>query len=138
MPVVTYKGVAPMLAAARAAMGVAVAQSAEALVAKAQAETPVDTGTLRASIHVESVDASATEVTAKVATGGEASDYAVAVHEGSAPHLIKGNPYLAFNGVVVRSVNHPGNAPTKFLERPLIEHRALHQAVCSAAMRGAF
>lgn len=140
MPIVTYKGIAPMLAASRAAMAVAVAQSAEALVGKAQAATPVDTGTLRASIHVADVETGATEVTAKVATGGEASDYAAFVHEGTGPHKItaKEGKALAFNGIVVKSVNHPGTTGVKFLEGPLIDHRALHQAICAAAMRGAF
>lgn len=138
MPIVTYKGIAPMIARAQAAMGEAVEQSAEALVAKAQAATPVDTGTLRASIHVQEVNRSASMVSAKVGTGGEASGYAEFVHEGTDPHVIRGNPYLAFNGVVVRSVNHPGTPATKFLEGPLIDHRALHIAICQAAWSGAF
>lgn len=138
MPIVTYKGVAPLIAAGQAAMRTAVVQSAEQLAGKCQAAAPVDTGTLRGSIHVTDVQVSAMEVKAKVATGGEASEYAVMVHEGTGPHVIHGHPYLAFNGIVRRSVNHPGTPAVKYIEGPLIGHAALHKAVCAAAWAGAF
>lgn len=138
MPIVTYKGVAPMIAAMQAAMATGVVQSAESFVGKAMAATPVETGTLRASIHVEDVNVGANEVTAKVSTGGESSEYALFVHEGTGPHKITGNPFLAFNGIVVRSVNHPGTTAYKFMERPLIEHRPVHAAIIAAAAAGAF
>ena len=47
-------------------------------------------------------------------------DYAWYVHHGTAPHTIRGNPYLAFSwkgqNVVFRSVWHPGTAPRPFLK----------------------
>lgn len=138
MPIVTYIGLGPILARGMAAIGEGVVQSAESFVGKAMAETPVDTGTLRGSIHVEDVNVGGSEATAKVSTGGEASEYAVFVHEGTGPHEIRGHPVLAFDGIVVTKVNHPGTRAFKYLERPLIAHRAVHQAVISAAARGAF
>jgi HK97 gp10 family phage protein len=101
MPIVTYRGIAPIMGKMRAGMAKGVTQAAEDLVGKAQAAAPVETGTLRASIHVEGVEQSATEVKAKVATGGESSEYALYQHEGTS----RGVP------------------ATKFLERPLIENR---------------
>lgn len=137
MPIVTYKGVAPMIAAMQAAMATGVTQSAEMFVGKAMAATPVDTGTLRASIHVEDVNVGGNTVTAKVSTGGESSEYALYVHEGTGPHKIEGHPFLAFNGVVRRSVNHPGTAAVPFMAGPLMEHRSTHNAIVAAAVAGA-
>lgn len=77
MPEVRLIGSAAIIARGMAGVQAAVAQSAEALAADAGAQAPVDTGTLRASIHVQSVEASGTEVKATVSTGGEASEYAV-------------------------------------------------------------
>lgn len=91
-------------------------ESCEDLVGKAQERTPVDTGTLRASIHVESVVSSGFTVRGTVATGGEANEYAVYQHEGTS----RGVP------------------ATKFLEGPLIEHAPVYQAAMAAAARGQF
>jgi len=50
--------------------------------------------------------------------------YAIFVHEGTKPHVIQGNPILAFNWgngpngagtYFFRSVHHPGTKPNKFL-----------------------
>ena len=75
----------------------------EGVVADAKAETPVDTGTLRASGHVvaPAVRASRTNsVTVRAGFGGGAAGYAIYVHERLDTH-------------------HPvGNA--KFLERPFL------------------
>ena len=138
MPIVTYKGIAPLIAKAQAAMAEGCLQSAESFVGKAMAATPVDTGTLRASIHVDDVNMGGSSVSVRVATGGESSEYALFVHEGTGPHKIEGHPFLAFNGIVRRSVNHPGTQAFKFMEKPLIEHRATHNAIVAAAVRGVF
>jgi hypothetical protein len=94
----------------------AVTESCEDLVGKAMAATPVDTGTLRASIHVESVEVSAFSVTGTVATGGEANEYAIYQHEGTS----RGVP------------------ATKFLEGPLIAEAPVYRAALEAAARNAY
>lgn len=116
-----YVGDAVLTQLGRNAVKQAVTEAAEDLVAQAQAVTPVETGTLKASIHVESVsgrgsNASAAVYTAIVATGGEANDYAVYVHEGTS----RGVP--AF----------------KFIENPLIENRPVYLEAMKRAARGAY
>lgn len=135
-----YVGEAALIAKAMTAMVEAVTESAEDLVGKAMEAAPVDTGTLRASIHVEDVSVGGMSVTATVATGGEASEYAIPVHEGSAPHIIvpRTKKALAFGGIVVKSVHHPGAAPTKFLEGPLLANRPVYVAAMAKAARGEF
>jgi HK97 gp10 family phage protein len=115
MPQVTYVGSAALMARGMAAVRPAVVQSAETLASTAQSMAPVDTGTLRASIHVNDVQSSATEVTAKVSTGGEASEYAEYQETGTSK--MAAQPYM-------------GPA--------VIAHGPLHKAVCEAAWKGAF
>lgn len=91
-----------------------VTQVAEDFVGQAQAATPVDTGTLRASIHIESVTSGGSSVTATVSTGGEA-DYAIYVHEGT--YKMAGRPFMA---------------------QTLIENRAVYEEVMARALRGKF
>lgn len=88
-----YVGTATMLAKAQAALTRAVTLAAEDLVAQAQSQTPVDTGTLKASEHVQRVSVSGTSVEAVVATGGEANEYAFFVHEGTTRMVAR--PFLA-------------------------------------------
>ncbi len=104
MPIIRYAGIMPVFEHAKQQVKDAVQQSAEDLVSQAQAAAPVDTGTLRASIHVGDVTESLTSIEAKVETGGESSDYAMYVHEGTS----RGVP------------------ATKFLERPLIDNQAVY------------
>lgn len=79
-------------------------------------------GQLRNSI-VKRVEQNPKGVVVKV--GVWTVKYAYWVHEGAPPHKIeaKKSNYLVFmgrNGVVfTKSVNHPGNAPNRFLERAL-------------------
>jgi HK97 gp10 family phage protein len=93
----------------------AVVDSAEDLVGKSQANTPVDTGTLRAGQHVDSISETATSVTARVATGGESDEYAIFVHEGT--YKMAGRPFMA-------------NA--------LIDNRAVYVEAIKRAARGAY
>jgi hypothetical protein len=136
----SYIGEAALIAKAMAAVTEAVTLSAEDLVAQAMAATPVDTGTLKASIHVDDITVGALEVTARVATGGESSEYAIPVHEGSGPHIIvpRSKKALAFGGIVVKSVHHPGAAPNKYLEGPLLANRPVYVAAMRRAAAGAF
>lgn len=103
-----YVGDAFLIQKGRQALAEAINEAAEDLVGKAQQVTPVDTGTLKASIHVDreasAAAGGATQMSARVATGGEANDYAIYVHEGTS----RGVP--AF----------------KFLEGPLLEHRGTY------------
>lgn len=140
MAVFRYIGYPALQARAMGALTAAVTQSAEHLAGAAQAAAPVDTGTLRASIHVEGVSVGAASVEARVATGGESSHYAVFVHEGTGAHVIRprNGKALAFGGIVVRSVNHPGTRAYKFLEGPLLAGRPVYLAAMAAAARGAF
>lgn len=116
MPIFTYIGSPALMAKAARAAGNGVEQAAEHLVGASQAAAPVETGTLRASIHVQGIERSGTEVTATVATGGEANEYAVYQHEGTS----RGVP------------------ATKFLEGPLIANRGLYEQFMQQAMRSAF
>lgn len=109
---VTYIGLAALTAKGRAAVKQAVTEAAEDLVGRAQEATPVDTGTLRASIHVDSVSS----FTAIVATGGEASEYAIPQHEGTS----RGVP------------------ATKYIEGPLIASRPVYLEAMRRAARGEF
>lgn len=77
-----YVGLPLLLDKGRDALKQAVTDACEDLVRAAQEKTPVDTGTLRASIHVDSVTVQGNGVTGVVATGGEA-DYAIYVEEGT-------------------------------------------------------
>lgn len=88
-----YIGTAALLGRGRAAIREAVVDSAEDLVSQAQDRTPVDTGNLKASIHVASVVGAGLGVEATVATGGEANEYAIYVHEGT--YKMVGRPFLS-------------------------------------------
>lgn len=93
MPEVRYVGSAALIARATSAIVAAVTESAEDLVGEAQSRTPVDTGTLKASIHVDGVHVGTGEISARVATGGEANEYAVFVHEGT--RKMAARPFLS-------------------------------------------
>lgn len=89
----TYVGLGVLTAKAINAVEQAVTESAEDLVNQSQSITPVDTGTLKASLHVASVESGGTSVTARIATGGEANEYALFVHEGT--YRMTARPFLA-------------------------------------------
>lgn len=116
MPQVAYIGLPALIAKGMNALEDAVGKAAEDLQGRAQAEAPVDTGTLRASIHVEGPTSGGMSVEAKVATGGESSEYAAFQHEGTS----RGVP------------------ATKFLERPLIQMAPVYRAYIEQAMRSAY
>lgn len=139
MPEVSYVGLGALEARAMAALAEGVGKAAHDLEGRAKGATPVDTGTLRASIHTDGPHAGGMSVTAKVQTGGEASGYAVYVHEGTGPHKITAHGGgLAFNGIVRKSVNHPGTPAFKYLESPLIQMTPVYLAYLQAAVARAF
>ncbi len=115
MPNVVYIGLPAMISKGQQAVMDAVGKAAFDLQGKAQEKTPVDTGTLKASIHVEGPFMSGNTAEAHVATGGESSEYAIYVHEGTS--RIK-----AF----------------KFIELPLLEEAPVYQEYISRAARDAF
>lgn len=120
MPQVTYIGLPALLKRGADALESALDTAAEDLVGRAQAEAPVDTGTLRASIHVaggtRAGNASSRSRSRTVATGGESSEYAIFQHEGTS----RGVP------------------ATKFLEVPLLGMAPVYRAYLERAMRSAF
>ena len=113
MPSVSFVGVAVIQARAVQACTRAVGEAAEDLVGKAQPLARVDTGTLRASIHVESISPSGNGATAKVSTGGESSEYAFFQHEGtrymSGTHYLE-QALLQNAGVYVQHLEDAANA----------------------------
>jgi hypothetical protein len=117
-----YIGFAALRAKAMAALEQAVNETAEDLVGKSQAATPVVSGTLKGSIHTDGAKVSGDTVTARVETGGESSAYAAIVHEG---HRSDGS--------------YPRKAgPAKFIERPLIEEAATYREHIGRAARAQF
>lgn len=116
MPIFTFIGVPALIAKGLDAAEKGVQQAAEHLVGASQAAAPVDTGTLRASIHVSGIDKSAGAITARIETSGEANEYAVYQHDGTS----RGVP------------------ATKFLEGPLISNAGLYKAFIEAAYRSGF
>lgn len=140
MPEVRYVGLAALQAKAMAAVEVAVTEAAHDLVRRSQAATPVKTGTLQASIHVAGVTAGGSSVTAKIATGAEANLYAVMVHEGTGPHVIKARNAraLSFNGITVKSVHHPGTRAYRYMTRPLLQMAPTYKSFIATAAQAQF
>ena len=72
-------------------------------------------------------DSISKSVTLDTAVIGPNVPYAEVVEKGSAPHIIFGNPYLAFeiNGatVIVRHVNHPGTSPQPYVAPAMEDSR---------------
>lgn len=136
----TYIGTGKLIALGQSALRAALVESAEHLVGAAQAASPVETGTLRASIHAGDVVGGGASVSIRVSTGGEANDYAIFVHEGTGPHIIlpKNAKALAFGGIVVKKVHHPGTRAVKFLSNPLIANRPFYREAIARAARETF
>ncbi len=114
-----YCGQAVLTAKARKALKAAVTEMAEDFVGQAKAATPVDTGTLRDSIHVAGVSGQGSNAdlgsyTATVRTGGVGYD--VYVHEGTS----RGVP--AF----------------KYMEGPLLENADRYREFLAAKARDEF
>lgn len=86
--------------------------------------SPWDTGNLRASHTMNIRRLKRRRVIGRVSTNVK---YALAVHEGAAPHVIrpKRKKALKFKiggrTVIVRKVNHPGNAGRPWLHRAMTE-----------------
>lgn len=96
---------------------------ARRVVAEAVMRSPVKTGNLRRSIHAEPVKATG-PFTAEVSVEA-AANYAMFVHEGSRPHLIrpKSKKALRFEvdgrEVFAKHANHPGTKPRPFLRNAM-------------------
>lgn len=94
----------------------AIYQEAEAVMAKSKTLVPVDTGTLRASGHVQKPRKSGRQVSVELGYGGPAARYALDVHEnpragqthGKSP---SGRPYKTWSKV----------GQWKYLEQPFVE-----------------
>ena len=76
----------------------------------AKAETPVDTGATRDAVRVEPGSSSPPLLSAELIVDTPQARY---TDEGTAEHVIEGNPLLVFEWhgrtVFFRSVNHPGS-----------------------------
>jgi len=73
------------------ALAAALYQEGEQLIAEAKQETPVDTGALRASGHVQQPTINGRQVEVVAGFGGVAAPYAVYVHEDLTKHHPVGN-----------------------------------------------
>lgn len=89
---------------------------------RAKVTSPVDSGALRNSHLAEPIKVSGDKVTTEItAEGGAKQQYAMAVHEGTRPHVIKPRrkKVLSWKGaegrVFATAVNHPGSAPRPWL-----------------------
>ena len=83
--------------------------------AQAKINTPVDTGQLRNSHKAQPVRIQGSKITATIEASGSAQqEYALAVHEGSRPHVIRPRrkKVLSWKGpegrVFASEVHHPG------------------------------
>lgn len=94
---------------------------------EARQRCPVKTGHLKASIGVHRAARNSMEVTAN-------SPYALAVHQGTGPHVISSSKPMAFPSkkrggrmVVVNKVNNPGTKANPFLMDALSHVISLHR-----------
>jgi HK97 gp10 family phage protein len=93
MAEISYVGSAALIARLMDQVVPAVRESLEDLVAESQSRTPVDTGTLRAGQTVVDFRVTVTEVSGRVATGGESNEYALYVHQGT--YKMAARPFMA-------------------------------------------
>lgn len=110
-----YVGYGVLHAKGIAAVAHATGQSLEHLLGACQAATPVETGTLRASEHVDGPHLGGDSVIGYVRTGGEADEYALYVHEGTSKM-----------------------APRKYMEGPLVANKGTYANAIKAAAAGQF
>jgi len=84
------------------------------------------------NIRQETTEKAASRVV--VAVGPIKEKWYYRYHEtGTRPHVIRGKPYLAFGGIVVGEVNHPGMAARPFL-RPAIDTHGEEATEASGAV----
>lgn len=93
---------------------------------RAKVTSPVDSGMLRNSHVAEPIKVSGDKVTTEISVeGGAKQDYAMYVHEGTKPHVIKPRrkKVLSWKGaegrVFATAVNHPGTEPRPWLRNAL-------------------
>ena len=93
---------------------------------RAKITSPVDSGALRNSHVAEPIKVSGDKVTTEISVeGGAKQDYAMYVHEGTKPHVIKPRrkKVLSWKGpegrVFATAVNHPGTEPRPWLRNAL-------------------
>lgn len=123
---VSYIGLPALRARAIAALVKATNEALNDLVHRAQDVTPVEEGTLKASIHTDGAEVSGDTVSGTVQTGGESSAYAAYQHEGmraDGSHVI---------------VNRPGGGQSKFIEAPLLQMAPVYRKHLETAMRQEF
>lgn len=124
------------------ALGAALFEEGEKIMARSKREAPADTGRLRGSGFVRPPDIEGSKIEVTMGYGGAAAPYALYVHEGTGPavgrpkywppfavlerwtELNRGKLGIRLADVkqvarlIQRKVYHHGTEPTKFLERP--------------------
>lgn len=107
-----------------------VTRASYAISTKAKTETPVKTGNLRRQIYVKIYAGKVAGIV------GVNTNYAMPVHEGSKPHIIKVKnkkvlaAYLGRNKFrfLGKQVNHPGTKANRFLTRAVDKEQPIYLA----------
>lgn len=90
---------------------------------------PVDTGSLRNSISVDKVSPLYFIVSPNM-------EYMYYIEFGTAPHIIRGNPWLRLeDGTYRREIFHPGNKPYLYMEAGFGMTEGLEDRVANAIER---
>jgi hypothetical protein len=138
----TFIGAAALIEKAGDAAYDACVQADEDLVARQMEAAPVKTGTLRAGIHIESIDRAGLSTTATNSTGGESNAYAGRVHFGGDEYPIEAHEgkMLFWPGAdhPVKRVMHPATAPNPYMTTPLLDGIPLYEQAGAAAMAAKF
>lgn len=110
--------------------------AAEAMERDVTLSAPVDTGALSRSGQVQTTASG----TGAVSTLTYTEEYASFLEDGTGPHVIEGNPLLAFQWggqtVIVHSVNHPGSTKWKGWFSNKAEDESLWGLLVQAAADG--
>ncbi len=105
-----------LIQSARRAISLAIKYTATEVWGNIREEAPVDHGRLAGSFQLDQVD----DLSYRIWSGVE---YAMAVHEGTAPRIIepRNKRALYWDGArhPVRRVMHPGTKPNPFVERAI-------------------
>ena len=121
-----------LIRAARQAIALAIKYTATEVWGNVRKEAPVDHGRLAGSFQLDQVD----DLSYRIWSGVE---YALAVHEGTKPHVIepKNKKALYWEGArhPVRRVMHPGTQANPYAERAIEQASSRSDEFISRALR---
>ena len=121
-----------LIRTARRAIALAIKYTATEVWGNVRKEAPVDHGRLAGSFQLDQVD----DLTYRIWSGVE---YALAVHEGTNPHVIepKNKKALYWNGAKhpVRRVMHPGTQANPYADRAIEQASSRMNEFISRALR---